>query len=284
MPRYVVGVPAHFSLESIGYLSSVIAKPPSRVSWAELLNRRWKSRVALQSDPAVALVDAGQAVSALGLMRFGNLGSMTTAEIDRLVRILSRYRKQGQFRAVWSGFNDSVNLMASKDVAISPIWPSAAARLAAEGINVRYAVPPEGYRGSCSSVGDLGSRRRRCEARRLLRVPELAVRGFLRSGHDAAGILRRERRRLYPPGSELTAASSRPTSASFRPAEYDYWYRGQPAARGLPDLMGKIGTIRKGSVREGGGLRARACRIASWSTYFHTTAYQVKRFNDFLSA
>ena len=75
-------------------------------------------------------------------------------EVDRLVKVMTRYRKQGQFQGVWTGFNDSVNLMASRDVAISPLWPSAAARIAAEGIRVGYASPPEGYRGSCSAIAD----------------------------------------------------------------------------------------------------------------------------------
>ena len=34
MPRHVVGVPAHFSAESIGYLADVIPRAPARVSWA----------------------------------------------------------------------------------------------------------------------------------------------------------------------------------------------------------------------------------------------------------
>jgi hypothetical protein len=47
MPRYVVGVPAHFAAESLGYLPDVIRKAPGHVPWAELLNGRWKGRVAV---------------------------------------------------------------------------------------------------------------------------------------------------------------------------------------------------------------------------------------------
>jgi putative spermidine/putrescine transport system substrate-binding protein len=153
MPRHVIGVPAHFAAESIGYLVDVIERPPRRVSWAELLNRRWKGRVAVQDDPGVGFLDLGRAAQSLGIIRIANLGQMTIPEIDRLAKIITAYRKQQQFRAAWSSFNDSVNLMASKDVAVSALWPSAAARLVAEGVKAEYAVPPEGYRGSCSSIG-----------------------------------------------------------------------------------------------------------------------------------
>ena len=283
MPRYVVGVPAYLSIESIGYLSSVVAKFPSRVSWAELLNRRWRSRVGLPSDPAAGLLDAANAVSALGLMRFGNVGSMTTDEIDRLVKILTRYQKLGQFRAAWASFNDSVNLMASKDVAIAPLWPSAVSRLAAERIGVRYAIPPEGYRGSSSAVGIAAHVTGRAKLTACY-----ALLNWLYAGFFGAALMRQG----YYVGNGATLRTwieAYGTSAPLnrRPlqtAEYDYWYRGDPAPRDLPDLTGKIGTTRSGSVRDGGGLRARACRISCWNTYFHTAAYQIKRYGEFLSA
>ena len=39
--------------------------------------------------------------------------------------------------------------------------------------------------------------------------------------------------------------------AGFTPAEYDYWWRGKPAARDLPGITGKVGDIKKGERREG---------------------------------
>jgi putative spermidine/putrescine transport system substrate-binding protein len=280
MPRYVVGVPAHFAAESIAYLVDVIPKAPGRVSWAELLNRRWKGRVAVQNDPAVALVDLGRAAETLGILKFNNVGAMTIPEIDRLVKVMSRYRRQGQFRAAWSGFNDSVNLMASKDVAISPLWPSAAARIAAEGVRIANAVPPEGYRGSCSAIGI---------SSRVTDVATLdacyAYLNWLYQGFFGAEMMRQgyyvaNGRRL--PGWIGTHGAYVPNP--FDPAEYRYWYEGRPAARPLPDVKGKLGTIGTGTVRAGGSLAARMCRCTTWSSYFHAAGYQAKRFNDFLNA
>jgi putative spermidine/putrescine transport system substrate-binding protein len=280
MPRYVVGVPAHFAAESIGYLVDVIPKAPGRVSWAELLNRSGKGRVAVQNDPAVAHIDLGRAVETLGIMRFGNVGGMTIAEVDRLVKVLTAYRKQGQFRAAWSSFNESVNLMASKDVAIAPLWPSAAARIAAEGVQVAYAVPPEGYRGSCSAIGisslvSDGARLDACYA-----YLNWLYQGFFGAKMMREGYYVANGRRL-PEWIRTFGVSL--GSSPFTRAEYSYWYEGRRAASALPDVKGTLGVIGKGAQREGGSLVTRMCRCTAWSSYFHAFEYQTKRFGDFLS-
>ena len=78
---------------------------------------------------------------------------MTPAEIDRVVKIATTYKKAGQFRAYWANFNESVNLMASKEVVVESMWSPAVALLVAQGINVKYAAPPTGFRGWCSAQG-----------------------------------------------------------------------------------------------------------------------------------
>ena len=51
-PRWIVGPPAHFNMDSMGYNGDVIKKAPNQVHWGELLNPAWKGRVALLNDPA----------------------------------------------------------------------------------------------------------------------------------------------------------------------------------------------------------------------------------------
>jgi len=146
-PRYVIGGIAHFNMDSMGYDGSVIKKAPNQVHWSELLNPAWKGKVALLNDPGIAMQDAGNAVQDLGLMHFKDLGNMTKPEIDGLIKILIGYKKKGQFRAFWSTFNESVNLMSSKEVVIESMWSPAVALLVAQGVPVRYAYPPTGMRG-----------------------------------------------------------------------------------------------------------------------------------------
>ena len=150
-PRWIVGPAAHFNVDSMGYNADVIQKQPNQVSWGKLLNTTWKGRVSLLRDPGIMSQDGALAVSALGLLKVKDNGNMSRAEIDRLFKILTRYKKQGQFRAFWSAYTDSVNLMVSKEVVIESMWSSALVKAA--GVNVLYAAPPEGFRGWCSAEG-----------------------------------------------------------------------------------------------------------------------------------
>ena len=65
-PRWIVGPAAHFNADSMGYNADVIKKRPEQVSWAELLNTKWKGRVSLLRDPGIMAQDAAAAVGALG--------------------------------------------------------------------------------------------------------------------------------------------------------------------------------------------------------------------------
>ena len=70
----------------------------------------------------------------------------------------------------------------------------------------------------------------------------------------------------------------------FQTDEYDFWYNGKAAGRDLPGITGKVGDIKKGSVRDGGSFAKRIGHYSSWNSYFTNNVYQVKRWNDFLSA
>ncbi len=85
-PRWLLGPPAHFNMDSMGYDGSVLNKAPGQVSWAELLNTKWKGRVAVLNDPAIAMDDLGNAVKALGLMKIKDLGNMTRGRDGQAVQ------------------------------------------------------------------------------------------------------------------------------------------------------------------------------------------------------
>jgi putative spermidine/putrescine transport system substrate-binding protein len=90
-------------------------------------------------------------------------------------------------------------------------------------------------------------------------------------------------------GKDLTKwlASSRATSTGkppFTKEEFDFWYNGKPAAKDLPGITGQVGDIKKGSVRDGGSFLRRSCKYTAWNSFFTQNVYQVKKFNEFLSA
>jgi putative spermidine/putrescine transport system substrate-binding protein len=278
-PRWILGPPAHFNMDSMGYNGDVIKKAPTQVHWGELLNPAWKGRVALLNDPAIAMEDAGNAVKSLGLMTFGDMGNMTKPEIDRLIKLLITYKKKGQFRAFWNTFNESVNLMASKEVVIESMWSPAVALLIAQGVNVRYAKPSEGMRGWCS-----------CQAipKHVTGAKLDAVYNYLNWMYNGflGALIMRQGYYIANGKTLLSWINSQGSTGAppFTAAEYDFWYNGKPAPQDLPGITGHVGDVKKGQTRDGGSFLVRSCNYSSWNSFFAQNVYQVKRFNDFLSA
>jgi putative spermidine/putrescine transport system substrate-binding protein len=283
MPRYIVGTPAHFNADSIGYNADVIPKKPNQVGWPELLNKKWKGRVALLKDPGIVMQDVGNALKAQGIFKPKDMGNMTVAEIDKVVKIATTYKKAGQFRAYWANFNESVNLMSSKEVVVESMWSPAVALLVAQGINVKYAAPPTGFRGWCSANGI--AKHVASDSAKLAAC--YAYLNWMYNGWLGATIMRQG----YYIGNGATLLNwikSNPSETAgniaFKPDEYAFWYQGATAARDLPGITGKVGDIKKGSTRDGGSFSQRIGHYSSWNSYFTNSAYQIKRWNDFLSA
>jgi putative spermidine/putrescine transport system substrate-binding protein len=269
-PRHVLAVPNYFNMDSIGYNSQVLDRPPERVSWAELLNSRWKGRVGLFGGSQVGLLDASNAAEAAGLMRFRDKGDMSRGEIDRLIEILIRFKKNGHFHGLWDerAADRAVEFMLSKQVVVESMWAAQLTALQAKGFPAQYAAPPEGYRGWAGGFGISSAVK---DPARLQ-----AAYDYINWWHSG------------PPGAltmrlgyyNAVQATTRPLVS---PAEWDYWIAGKPAAENLPGPFGDA-TIRKGQVRDGGSFRRRVCRYACWNSVFREHKYQEHRWHDFQTA
>jgi len=267
-PRYVNGVPGNFNMDSMGYNGDVINLAPEKVSWRELLNPKWKGRVSVLNDPGIGMQDLANAMEAAGIMKFKNKGDMTKKEIDGLVKVATSYKKKGQFRSFWTTFNESVNLMSSKEVVIESMWSPAVALLAAQGFPIRFAAPVEGFRG-WSGGNAISSKV--TDAAKLQAAYDYI--NWWHSGEPGAIMMRQ---------GYYNAVQG--TSKKFvDPGEYAYWILGKPADKDYPGPFGDV-SIKKGQTRDGGSFTKRACKYASWNSYFREATYQVKRWNDFLSA
>src|SRR3954470_9765089 len=93
-----------------------------------------------------------------GLIKYGNKGNMTKEEIDFTCNKLIELKKQGQFRATWTTFDQSVQLMAAGEVVIQSMWSPAVAAVRVKEIPCVYAPVnikngKEGYRGWCNGMG-----------------------------------------------------------------------------------------------------------------------------------
>ena len=142
--------------------------------------------------------------------------------------------------------------MRSGEVVVEPMWAFHVVALQRKGFPVRYAAPPEGFRGW--SVG-LAISSEITDPARLQAAYDYI--NWWHAGYAGAVMMRVG---YY----HAVQATSR---RFVDPAEWDYWIGGKPAAKDLPGVFGDI-TIRKGQARDGGSFVRRVCRYASWNSIF----------------
>jgi putative spermidine/putrescine transport system substrate-binding protein len=260
----IIGMPGVFNVDSIGYDKTVI---PVVNSWAELFNPAHKGRVGLINDPQIGPIDAALAAQASGKLKFNNIGSMSKQEIDNLTKLLIGMKKAGFFRAFWSTFTESVNLMAGGEVVIESMWSPAQTILLESGKKVGFAAPKEGFRGWCGCT----------MIYKHVTGPTLdAAYRYLNwwlSGFPGANMARQA---YYSPRPDTT-------KKFLSKAEWDYWYGGKPAAENLVGPDGKP-AIPKGSIREGGSFTQRIRVYSAWNTTQPLNDYMGTQWNNFISA
>jgi putative spermidine/putrescine transport system substrate-binding protein len=258
-------IPTTYNADSLGIRPDLIGHPIEH--WKELLNPEFKGKVALINIPSIGMMDAAMAIESAGMMKYGDKGNQTKAEIDKTMDILTKAKKDGQFRAFWSDFNESVNLMASGEVVIQSMWSPAVTAVRSKGIKCTYTALAEGYRGWCSGFA---------LPRTLKGKEEDAAYEFINwflSGWAGAYL---SRQGYYP-------AVISTTEKALAPYEWAYWYEGKPAEK---DIHAPNGTLieKAGAVRDGGSYETRMSRIACWNSVMDENEYLITKWNQFIAA
>ena len=218
-------------------------------------------------------MDAALALESRGDIVYKNKGNMTRHEIDVTIDALIVLKKQGQFRATWTTFEQSVELMASGEVVIQSMWSPAVTAVLAKGIPCIYAPVNieangrEGYRGWCNGMGLM---------RHLTGLKLEAAYEYLNwyySGWQGGFVARHG---YYSPVPK--------TAEKFMtPNEFDYWYLGKPATAVIKDPFGAP-IANPGAERDGGSFIERFTNIACWNTVMDENQYMIQRWNEFKSA
>ncbi|HUN42034.1 MAG TPA: extracellular solute-binding protein [Acetobacteraceae bacterium] len=259
------GVPTVTNGDTLGIRPDLIKRPVT--SWADLISPDFKGKAALQDQPTVGIIDVAMAVSAAGKVKYGNKGNMTRAEIDKTIGYMMDLKRGGQFRAFWTTFDQSVNLMASGEVVIQSMWSPAVTAVRTRGIPCTFQPLKEGYRG----WGYVLSIMKHVSGLKLDCAYEYM--NWYTAGFDGAVIAREG---YY---------SAQPENARkfLTPAEYDYWYGGKPAATDIYDPFGKL-VEHAGRVRDGGSIWQRLGNIAVWNSVMDEDRYLTRRWNQFIGA
>jgi putative spermidine/putrescine transport system substrate-binding protein len=263
--EWITLIPTTYNADTLGIRPDLIKRPIE--TWAELLNPEFKGKASILNIPSIGIMDAAMVVEASGKHKYTDKGNMTREEIDLTIATLIEAKKAGQFRAFWSDFNESVNLMASGETVIQSMWSPAVTAVRLKGVPCLFQPLKEGYRAWASGFG----------LPKTLKGKELDaayefINWFL-SGWAGAYL---NRQGYY-------SAVLETAKEHMEPYEWAYWMEGKPAEK---DIHGPDGGLleKAGTVREGGSYDARMGAVACWNAVMDENEYMVKKWNEFIAA
>lgn len=258
-------IPTIYNADTLGIRPDLIGRDIT--SWAELLNPEFAGKTALLNVPQIGIMDAAMAIEARGDLTYGDKGNMTREEIDKTVEILIAAKKAGQFRAFWSSFDESVNLMAAGEVVIQSMWSPAVTVVRTRGIDVLYAPLDEGYRGWGVGMGLMSH----LEGLKLEAAYEYL--NWILDGWQGGFMAKTGYYSSVPETAKANLSAN----------EWDFWYDGKAAVEDIKDPFDALQGS-KGLVRDGGSFDDRIGNIACWNTVMDEDRYMIKRWNEFISA
>ena len=129
-------IPTIYNADTLGIRPDLIGRPIS--NWRELLNPEFKGKASILDISSIGIMDMALVVESMGEYTYPDKGNMTKEEIDLTLGIFTEAKKNGQFRAFWKSFDESVNLMASGEVGIQSMWSPAITAVRSQGIPCVY--------------------------------------------------------------------------------------------------------------------------------------------------
>jgi putative spermidine/putrescine transport system substrate-binding protein len=263
--QWMTLIPTVYNADTLGIRPDMIGRAIEH--WHELLNSEFRGKAAILNIPSIGIMDAAMVAESSGTITYGDKGNMTREEIDKTIALLTDAKKQGQFRAFWKEFNESVNLIAAGEVVIQSMWSPAVTKVRQMGIPCIYQPLKEGYRAWAAGLGIP-----RHVADKKLDVCYEFINWYL-SGWVGAFL---NRQGYYT--AVLDTAQAHMTAD-----EWGYWMEGKPAQSGIVSPTGdKIESA--GAVRDGGSFWTRMGSVACWNSVMDEDRYMVRKWNEFIAA
>lgn len=136
------GVPVMGNGDSVAYL-------PDRVgeitSLGALFDPELKGKTALENRWSAAMIKTAIYLKGSEQAAIDDPGDMTPDELKLVADFLIENKKKGQFRTFWNGWEDAITLLGNEEVWVMDTWEPVVYALKAEGMNVEYAWPKEGF-------------------------------------------------------------------------------------------------------------------------------------------
>jgi putative spermidine/putrescine transport system substrate-binding protein len=263
--EWLTGVPTITNGDTLGIRPDLVGRKIT--SWADLLSPDFKGRAALQEQPTIGVMDTALALEALGEVNYGDKGNMTKSEIEKTIKVMTEFKRSGQFRSFWSTFDQSVNLMASGEVVIQSMIAPAVAAVRSRGIPCTFQPLKEGYRGWAYAFGVMNH----LSGLKLDCFYEYM--NWYTSGFQGAFIAREGYYAAQPDNARKFLTES----------EWGYWYGGKPATTDILNPFGKV-MERPGAVRDGGAFWDRLGNIAAWNAVMDEDRYLTRMWGQFVTS
>ena len=263
--QWMTLIPTIYNADTLGIRPDLIKRPIEH--WSELLNPEFKGKASILDISSIGIMDMAMVCESMGEVQYADKGNMTKEEIDKTIAIFTEAKKNGQFRAFWKSFDESVNLMASGEVVIQSMWSPAITAVKSRGIDCVYQPLAEGYR---SWGGGLGL------SKALTGIELDAAYEYINwylSGWVGGYLMRQGYYSAVPETSKEFMSEN----------EWGYWYLGKPATGDIVSPTGdKLAAA--GDVRDGGSYDERMGHVACWNAVMDENQYMVRKWNEFIAA
>ncbi len=116
----VYSTPMISNADSMAYDYKALGFHPD--SWSVMFDSQFKGRVALQNDFGPTLTNMAIYLKESGKVDIANAADMKPNEVKAVCQFLIDYKKKGQFRTFWDGFQNGVGILASGEVLMASCW------------------------------------------------------------------------------------------------------------------------------------------------------------------
>jgi putative spermidine/putrescine transport system substrate-binding protein len=265
MTNWYTMVPTIYNADTLGIRPDLIKRPIN--SWTELLNSDFRGKASILNISSIGIMDAAMVCEAMGAVQYGDKGNMTKDEIDKTMAIFTEAKKDGQFRAFWKSFDESVNLMASGEVVIQSMWSPAITKVRSMGIPCVYQPLKEGYRSWGGGLG-LSANLSGLELDAAYEYINWYLSGWV------GGLLMRQ---------GYYSAAPETSKAHMSADEWGFWFEGKAAQS---DIINPFGQKLEpaGATRDGGSFYDRMGGVACWNSVMDENRYMVRKWNEFIAA
>jgi putative spermidine/putrescine transport system substrate-binding protein len=124
-----------------GYESGIVD------SYAAVFDPRLRGRTSMEDTWTNSVIFTAIYLKQSGQLSIREPGNLTESELRGVMEFLIDKKRGGQFRTLWNGWEQGVEVLRSGEVWVMTGWEPIVKALVDQGINAKYAVPKEGYEG-----------------------------------------------------------------------------------------------------------------------------------------